>query len=146
MAKVVPPIRLRFGQVAVVPASASDTERATNALTRFLQEAVIDRILELKPDAASQRPAERFWAPKGSDAYVPLFPERNVSIDQLRSPGQDFDTLLGRPKPELDLACHLWRLCNGKKGADFRAYEIIRGVNGLGKTAFIYVNEGRPIK
>ncbi len=145
------PIRLQFGPpvALIAPSNAEETERAKEVLEGALREATIDAVVESKVGSAFQDVGERLWVQRGTRGSVNRFHERAFSMDPLRKAqiAQDVRALLGKPDPSLRQdGCGYWLLCNGKKGSDFRAYQIIVGFIDYGLISFIYVNTGKPVR
>jgi len=135
----IPPIRLQFaGPIAFEPPSATLQDRDSRyVLMAAMTNEVINAVFESQAGAG-----ERFWAHGAPTGFMNPFRERPGFLpDQLHTAktSRDITALLGIR--ELIPGTY-WLVCNGKKGADFRAYQIFE-FGGAIKS--IFVNTGKPM-
>jgi len=139
------PIRLKFDPpVALVPPSTDkDGDLARYLLSAGLGADSISK--EAVLDVVFQKAGQRYWFQEELEGWVwAQFVERSFSMEQLPKIklAKDLKELLGEPE---ELRGRKFQVCNGKKGADFRAYQIIAGYGERARTVtFIYVSTGKP--
>jgi len=109
----------------------------------------------LELNAVGRRDSEKFWCRRLENKHALdfIFNEKGGNLKKAvlaeADSYPDVVKILGPPESSFARlgdggALHLWRVCNGRLGKGFRAFNVIAKTNREGQIVYLYFTKGRP--